>query len=437
MSLFDRARPKPLAERMRPKRLAEIVGQAHLLGPGGTLRRALVAKRLPSMLLWGPPGTGKTTLANAVAAETGHPLMAFSAVLGGLPQLRKLIAEGEERSRLGRTSLLFVDEIHRFNKAQQDALLPHVELGTVVLIGATTENPAFAVNRALLSRTRVFRLQALGDDDVLELLHRALGEDASLANLAITDDGMRELARLAHGDARRALTVLESLSGEGRPLEVEEVRRAFEAAPVAMDEGDRHALMSAFIKSMRGSDPDASVYYLMRLVEGGEDPRIIGRRLIVFASEDVGNADPRALSLAIAADAAVARIGLPEGNHALSQCTLYMAVAPKSDASYRAFVAAREDVVQHGPLPVPMKLRTGHAPGHGEGYRNPHREGGFAEGEVYLPERLAGRVYYTPVTYGFEGRIRDAVWRRRGERGEDGERTHAERSGSADKASDP
>ncbi len=426
MDLFDRLEtpPPPLAERMRPRTLDEVVGQGHLVGPDSPLRHAAERGRLPSLVLWGPPGTGKTTIAGLLAEAGGARFVPFSAVTGGVPELRKLLAEAEAQRRLGRATVLFVDEIHRFNRAQQDVLLPHVERGTVTLLGATTENPSFALTGALLSRARVERLEPLGEEDLLVLLGRALhDEKRGLGRLgvAIEEEVFAAIAERAGGDGRQALGILDLLVEEaaaaGRErvgfAEVERVARA----PLRHDRaGESHYdVASAFIKSLRGSDPDAALYWMMRLLEGGDDPRFVARRLLIFASEDVGNADPRGLLLAAAADHALERLGMPEAIWALAQACTYLAVAPKSDATGRAWKAARKDVREQGDLPVPMHLRN--APtramkqwGYGEGYRNPHREGGFALGVDYLPEALAGRRYYEPKAgAGFEQRMAERL----------------------------
>ncbi|MFW5920601.1 MAG: replication-associated recombination protein A, partial [Polyangiales bacterium] len=360
----------------------------------------------------------------------------FSAVLGGVPELRKILAAAKEKRRTGQRTILFVDEIHRFNKAQQDALLPHVEDGTVVLIGATTENPSFAVNAALLSRSRVLRLEPLSPQDIESLLRRAL-EDAERGlggvDVEVTDDALAAMAQNARGDARRALDALEVsvnhvTSEGGSTVDVQAVEQALASKHLLYDKsGEEHYnVASAFIKSMRGSDPDAAVYWMMRMLEAGEDPLFVLRRMVIFASEDIGNADPRALQLAVSADQAFQRLGMPEGIFPMAQCCTYLASAPKSNASYRAWTEAQRDVQQRGALPVPMKLRN--APtrdmkqwGYGAGYRYPHDEGGVAEGETYLPDELQGRRYYEPAGAGFEARIRERLERVRGANGGGGD----------------
>lgn len=425
MDLFEQQALKnaPLAERMRPRTLGEVVGQRHLLAPGKLFGRLVKADRLPSMILWGPPGTGKTTLARLLADATSARFVPFSAVMGGVPALRNIVAEAKRQRSYERRTLLFVDEIHRFNKAQQDALLPHVEDGTVTLVGATTENPSFAVNAALLSRSRVFRLESLNPEALGELLARAVSDERGLGGtIEVTDEAIEALAVGSRGDARRALTVLEALAADGRTIDGEAVAEAFENQSLLYDKaGEEHYnVVSAFIKSMRGSDPDAAMYWMMRMLEAGEDPRFVLRRLVIFASEDIGNADPRALQVAVAADQAFARLGMPEGLHPMAQACTYLAVAPKSNASYQAFLRARSDIKKHGALPVPMKLRN--APtkamkdwGYGQGYRYPHDEDGFAAGETYLPDALQGRRYYEPRESGLEMRIKERLARLRGE----------------------
>ena len=432
MDLFERQAESssPLADRMRPSRLEDVVGQAHLLGDGHILARAIRADRIPSMILWGPPGTGKTTLAHVIASETNSIFIPFSAVLGGVPELRKIIAAAkEQKSYYGKKTILFVDEIHRFNKAQQDALLPHVENGTVTLVGATTENPSFAVNSALLSRARVFDLKPLEPDDLRTLLARALeDDDHGIGHTAqqVDDDALQAIAENARGDARRALSALELSSDFAQSAGVDRVTVAMVQEALATQtllydkSGEEHYnVVSAFIKSMRGSDPDAAVYWLMRMLEAGEEPLFVLRRMLIFASEDIGNADPRALEVAVNADATFRRLGMPEGIFAIAQCCTYLASAPKSNASYKAWKAAQADVREHGALPVPLKLRN--APtqamkswGYGDGYRYPHDESGFSSGETYLPDALLGRRYYKPTRQGLEARIRERLERLRG-----------------------
>lgn len=428
----------PLADRMRPRRLEDLVGQSHLLGPGKLLGRAIAQDRSPSMILWGPPGTGKTTIARLVAERTRAQFVPFSAVLGGIPELRKILAEAQNaRDYEGRRTILFIDEIHRFNKSQQDAFLPHVESGAITLIGATTENPSFSVNAALLSRCRVFRLNSHTEEDLFVLLRRALGDNEyglGSYNLEADEEALRTIARLARGDARRALGTLETTAEHVRAsgsklLDIDAIAAAEERAPLLYDKaGEEHYnVTSAFIKSMRGSDPDAAIYWLMRMLEAGDDPLFVLRRLLIFASEDIGNADPRALQVASSADAAFRRMGMPEGIYPIAHATLYLACAPKSDGVKAAIARARKAVDEYGALPVPNKLRNPvtklmKGEGYGQGYRYAHDyEGHVVPGEVYLPDELAGQRFYEPSGEGLERAIGERLERLRalGRRGEE------------------
>jgi putative ATPase len=422
---------------MRPRTLDEVAGQQHLLAPGKPLRRAIEQDNLRSALFWGPPGCGKSTVAAVIARTTKAHFENFSAVTGGVADVRKIIdAAKERRKAYDRRTLLFVDEIHRFNKAQQDAFLPHVEDGTVILIGATTENPYFSVNAPLLSRARLFPFQPLTEEDIGAVLDRSLTDaERGLGNrnLALDADARAYLIGAANGDARTALNALElaaNLALEPGALTLAIAEEAVGRRAIGYDkEGDAHYdIISAFIKSMRGSDPDAAVYYLARMLEAGEDPRFIARRLVILASEDVGNADPSALPLAVAAFQATETIGLPECALNLSQATIYLASAPKSNACTIAIGRARDDV-RRQPFPgVPKHLRDSHykgakALGHGAGYQYPHDfPGGFVE-QRYLPEGLPadGRPYYEPTDHGVEAKIKarlERLWHREEEKGE-------------------
>lgn len=419
----------PLADRMRPQSLEEVVGQKQILREGKLLRDVIQKDRVPSLILWGPPGSGKTTLANVISQLTRAEFVRFSAVLGGLPELREILtAARERRAYQGKPTILFVDEIHRFNKGQQDAFLPHVEDGTITLIGATTENPSFSVNAAVLSRCRVFRLEALDAGDVEQLLLRALADhERGLGkhNLSADAEAIAALAHAARGDARRALGMLEvaaAMLNDGDRLTLSVVEAAAESKTLLYDKsGEEHYnVASALIKSMRGSDPDAALYWLLRMLDAGEDPLFLLRRLMIFASEDVGNADPRALQVAVSADAAFRRMGMPEGMYPLAHACLYLASCPKSAAVKAAIGAARAAIEQHGALPVPKKLRNAvtklmKAEGYGQGYQYPPDfEGSVVPGETYLPEALEGARFYEPTNQGLEQAIGERLARLRG-----------------------
>ncbi|MDX2053533.1 MAG: replication-associated recombination protein A [Polyangiaceae bacterium] len=415
----------PLADRMRPSKLAELLGQQDIVGEGKLLRQAIEKDRLLSMILWGPPGSGKTSLATVVARATKSEFVPFSAVLSGLAELRIAIAEAKERRAYqGRPTVLFVDEIHRFNKSQQDAFLPHLEDGTITLIGATTENPSFAVNAALISRCRVFRLEALSETDLMALLRRALTDEVNglgKLKLGASEEVLLTVARTARGDARRALGILETAAelaqGADSELLLSHLERVNEDATLLYDKaGEEHYnVASALIKSLRGTDPDASLYWLFRMLESGDDPLFLLRRLIIFASEDIGNADPNALTVAVNADAAFRRMGMPEGIYPISHACLYLASAPKSGAVKDAIAKTRAAIAEHGALPVPKKLRNAvtklmQNEGYGSGYRYAHDyQGGYVPGETYLPEKLVGSRFYEPTERGFEKRIFDKL----------------------------
>jgi putative ATPase len=422
---------RPLADRMRPRTLDELVGQGHLVGEGRLLGKAIADGRIPSMILWGPPGSGKTTIARIVADSAGSAtFVPFSAVLGGVPELRVILHEAEERQSLeGRRTILFIDEIHRFNKAQQDAFLPHVEHGTITMIGATTENPSFAVNSALLSRCKVFHLEALSEHDLALLLQRALDDEArglGRDGLSATGEALLAMASAARGDARRALSTLEMAAAHvraaaRREITLADLLAASEDTTLLYDKkGEEHYnVTSAFIKSLRGSDPDAAIYYMMRMVDAGDDPLFILRRMLIFASEDIGNADPRALMVTVAADEAFRRMGMPEGLYPMSHACLYLASAPKSNAVKNAWMEARRAIAERGALPVPKKLRNAVTPlmkqeAYGTGYRYAHDyEGHVVPGETYLPDAIADAKFYEPSDEGLEKAIKERLARQR------------------------
>lgn len=406
----------PLAARMRPASLADYRGQQHLLGEGQALRRALDAGQLHSMIFWGPPGVGKTTLARLIAQHSDAHFLSLSAVLAGVKDIRKAVEVAQQEQRYGRRTVLFIDEVHRFNKAQQDAFLPYVEDGTLIFVGATTENPSFEINNALLSRARVYPLRALDTDELLDILQHACAEEGWQCEPVL----LEMLARQADGDARRALNLLELAMDvardedrDNREIGQNAIDQALSHQPRRFDKGGDlfYEQISALHKSVRGSSPDGALYWLLRMLDGGCDPIYIARRLVRMASEDVGNADPRALRLCLDAWDVQERLGSPEGELALAQAVSYLAAAPKSNAVYTAFNALKRRIAQDPSYDVPMHLRN--APtkmmkgqGFGEGYRYAHDEpGGYAAGESYLPEALHGETFYHPVDRGLEKKI--------------------------------
>ena len=406
---------------MRPTRLGEFVGQEHLLGPGKLLSGMVASGKLSSLILWGPPGSGKTTLAQILAQSAGAVCVHFSAVTSGVKDLKKIIHEAEQLQRLGKPTVLFVDEIHHFNKAQQDNFLPHVERGTLILIGATTENPSFEVISPLLSRCQVLVLKPLSTADIGTVIDRALSDsDRGLGatRLAISAEGREFLIQQSQGDCRVALNALETAATlaqthEQKEISLAHLQEALQKKPLQYDKaGDEHYnVISAFIKSMRGSDPDAALYWMMRMIEAGEDPLFIARRMVIFAAEDIGNADPQALQVAVAAKDAVHFVGLPEGRIPMAQAVTYLATAPKSNASYKAMLAATQDVEEQGALPVPLHLRNAPTPmmqklGYGKDYKYAHNYQDHIVEQEHLPKELLGRRYYTPSESGYEKEIK-------------------------------
>ena len=431
MDLFNGNREQfaPLAERMRPRTISEYLGQGHLLGEGKLLRSLIETDRVTSLIFWGPPGSGKTTLARIIAGATKSHFIFFSAIMSGIKEIREVVKEAEETLKYhGRRTILFVDEIHRFNKSQQDAFLPYVERGTFTMIGATTENPSFEVIAPLLSRCKVLVLNPLSEEEIRQILQNALTDrerGLGESELTAAPEALAFMAEQAGGDARVALNTLETAARLARDREItlETAREASQKKPLLYDKGGggHYNVISAFIKSMRGSDPDAALYWLARMIEAGEDPIFILRRMVIFASEDVGNADPRGLQMAVSALEAFRLVGMPEGRIILGQAVTYLATAPKSNASYAGINAALAEVRNSGGLAVPMQIRN--APtrlmkglGYGKGDLYPHdyQDGVVAQG--YLPDQLAGRRLYTPRESGYEKSIKERMEWIRGER---------------------
>ena len=417
-----RTESPPLADRMRPRTLEEFVGQGHLLSSGKLLRELANAGELRSLILWGPPGSGKTTLAQLLARSAGAVCVHFSSVTSGVKDLKKIFQEAQDLQRLGKRTVLFVDEIHHLNKSQQDNFLPHVERGTLILIGATTENPSFEVISPLLSRCQVLVLHSLSDEDIARIIDSALSDaqrGLGAMGLSIDAEARDFLIRQSHGDARAALNALEiaaALARKDKIIDLQNAQEALQRKALRYDKaGEEHYnVISAFIKSLRGSDPDAALYWMMRMLEAGEDPLFIARRMVIFAAEDVGNADPRALQLAVAAKDAVHFVGLPEGRIPLAQAATYLATAPKSNASYKAMLAAAKDVEEKGALPVPLHLRN--APtelmeklGYGKGYKYAHDFPDHVVEQEHLPKELEANKYYFPSDSGEEKQIKQRM----------------------------
>ena len=420
---------QPLAERVRPRTLDAMAGQEHLVGKNGPLRKFLASSQMPSMIFWGPPGSGKTTLAEICAASLNYRFEQLSAIDSGVKDVRKALENAEKARRTGQRSILFIDEIHRFNKSQQDTLLHAIEQGLIVLIGATTENPSFEVNGALLSRMQVYILKPLGPDEIEAVIRRALKEDALFKGLSIEITGLDFLLQFSGGDARKALNAIEAAvsllpkDATKIVLNRELLEEALQhKAPIYDKGGENHYdIISAFIKSMRGSDPDAALFWLARMIQGGEDPKFIARRMVIFASEDIGNADPYAITLAISVFQAVAMIGMPEARINLAQGVTYLASAPKSNASYQGINEAMSDATARQDLVVPLHLRNAptklmKAEGYGAGYHYPHSYPGHFVAQHYFPESMEPKAYYRPGDEGREKYIRERLsqlWRDR------------------------
>ena len=445
MDLFEKGKKSkgmsetPLADRMRPETLEEFVGQKHILGRGSVLRRAIEEDKIQSAIFWGPPGTGKTTLARIIAKTTGAHFVSFSAVLSGIKEIKQVMNEAARMKQLqNRKTILFVDEVHRFNKAQQDAFLPHVEKGNIILIGATTENPSFEVISALLSRAKVYTLNPLSEEDLKIIVNRALKDQKTGLrdlNVELEKDALDYITQMANGDARIALSTLEFAAltthpdkAKKRKITLKIAQEAMQKKALVYDKGgeEHYNIISALHKSLRGSDPDAALYWLGRMLAGGEDPLFIARRMVRFASEDIGNADPMALQVAIAAKEAYHFLGSPEGELSLAQAAIYLATAPKSNAIYKALNLVQDEIQKTQALPVPLHIRN--APtrlmknlGYGKDYKYPHDHPDHFVDETYLPENLKNREYYHPTDFGFEKEIKKrlAWWRKKRKPGKD------------------